>query len=85
VRVDMATGRRGASYAVGSRPVAIAADAKLVCVVSRGEDAVECLDPRSGEVRLRRRVGRGPAAVAMDDDFVWVANADDDTVMRLAR
>ncbi len=72
--------------------VVIAALAALVGVVvaTRPEaplratpGSVAVVDPGAGRVVDTIEVGSGPAAIVFGHDAVWVANAEDDTVMRI--
>jgi DNA-binding beta-propeller fold protein YncE len=85
-RVDLETGeRRGASIAVGRRPVAVAADGDDVYVLCRGDRTLVHVDGASGEVRSRRAAGEDPTAVGLDATYVWVADSGDDAVLRFER
>ena len=85
-RVDLETGeRRGASIAVGGRPVAVAADGDDVYVLSRRDRTLVHVDGATGEVLSRRAAGSDPAALALDEAYVWVADGGDDEVLRFER
>ncbi len=45
--------------------------------------AVLRIDPERNLVAGKVTVGRGPAALALDGDDLWVANSQDDSVMRV--
>ena len=49
--VTLSSGRAGAPIRVGRSPVAVAADARGVYVVCRGDRTLVRLDPNSGAVR----------------------------------
>jgi DNA-binding beta-propeller fold protein YncE len=83
-RVDLATGRPGAAIRVGGSPIAVAADARAVYVLCRGDRTLVRLDPHSGAVRERSSLPVVPAAVALDAAYVWVAGGQSD-VIRVAR
>jgi hypothetical protein len=49
----------------------------------RGRGALDRLDPVTGRIEGRLRVGRGPAAVAVGFGSVWVMNGVDGTLTRI--
>ena len=85
-RVDLETGeRRGAALAVGGRPVAVAADGDDVYVLTRRDRMLVHVDGATGEVVSRQAAGSDPAALALDEAYVWVADGGDDEVLRFER
>jgi hypothetical protein len=79
--VDLARGEAARPVAVGGHPVALAADGDDVYVVT----TQELVHLEGGEVRSRQAIGGDPADVALDERYVWVADAGGDRVVRLAR
>jgi hypothetical protein len=87
-RVDTRSRRRSLRARVPHWPMAVAATPKAIWVASIGRShtgrggvmipdgpgVVVRLDPVSGTVRGRISVGRGPQALAVDGDAVWVLN-----------
>jgi streptogramin lyase len=55
-----------------------------VWIANRAAPSVTRLDARTGELKTAR-TGRGPAALAIGDGAVWVANAEESTVSRINR
>lgn len=67
------------------RPTALAVLGSDVWVVSADNDRAQRLDAGRDAVALTVDVGDGPSAVLARDDGVWVANALDQTLLRLDR
>jgi len=67
------------------RPTALAVLDSDVWVVSADSDRAQRVDGGRGAVAVTVEVGDGPSAVLVRDDGVWVANALDQTVVRLDR
>lgn len=84
VRVDLRSGKAVGSIRVGAKPVAIAADGDDVYVLCGGDRMVWNVSGK-GDVVWKRPAGREPAALALADDDVWVADAGADKVIRLER
>jgi YVTN family beta-propeller protein len=79
IEVDLASGRVDRDIAVGRRPVAVAvAGADTYVLSDRG-----LLRIRGDAVESTRAAGPAPTALAVDDNYVWVASGD--TVLRFNR
>jgi hypothetical protein len=51
--------------------------------VTRGNDTVARVDPRTGRIRASTHVGRFPVRVAVGVRWAWVANSAGDNVSQL--
>lgn len=101
-RIDARSARRRGSVRVPHWPMAIAATRTQVWVASVGRShtgrggvmvpdgpgEVARLDPATGTVRAKIAVGRGPQAIALDRNTLWVLNGRgvgaEDTIDRVS-
>jgi hypothetical protein len=70
-RVPMGAGPTGVGYGLG------------LLWVTRDNDTVARVDPRSGRIRASTHVGRFPVRVAVGSRWAWVANSAGDSVSQL--
>ena len=64
--------------------MAVAADARGLYVLCRGDRTLVRMDPAGGAVRSRVRLADAPTALALDPRHVWIA-AGDHEVIRVDR
>ena len=64
-------------------PAGIAAGAGAVWVTSLLDDSVSRIDPATGRIVARIRVGRGASAIAVGPGAVWVADSLAGAVSRI--
>ena len=90
-RIDMKEGVVTATFPVGRSPRSLTVDPVGVVFVANKEDgSISVVDSRSGSTKTIP-VGRGPVSIAYDlglqsteiPSKLWVANADDETIMKL--
>lgn len=72
-----------ASAPVGSWPVDLAYGFGSVWVVAIGDESLSSLDLQTGQFKRAIALGGGPIALAVDDDWVWVAQRQAHTIVRI--
>jgi DNA-binding beta-propeller fold protein YncE len=72
-----------APIAVGAPPLRLAVGPETVWVTSAPDGTLTGIDPESGQVRLRMRIGRGASGVAIGAGSVWVSNPRTGDVLRI--
>ena len=72
-----------ASASVGSWPVDLAFGFGSVWVVAVGDGSLSSLDLKTGQFKRSIGLGGGPIALAVDDDWVWVAQRQGHTIARI--
>jgi virginiamycin B lyase len=72
-----------ASAPVGSWPVDLAYGFGSVWVVAVGDESLSSLDLQTGQFKRAIALGGGPIALAVDDDWVWVAQRHAHTIVRI--
>jgi streptogramin lyase len=72
-----------APIAVGAPPLRLAVGPETVWVTSAPDGTLTGIDPESGRVRSRMRVGRGVSGVAIGAGSVWVSNPRSGDVLRI--
>jgi virginiamycin B lyase len=72
-----------ASAPVGAWPVDLAFGFGSVWVVDVGDGSLSSLDLRTGQFKRAIGLGGGPIALAVDDDWVWVAQRQAHTIARI--
>ncbi len=69
--------------AVGKPPLRLAVGPETVWVTSAPDGTLSGIDPETGQVRLRMRIGRGASGVAIGAGSVWVSNPRTGSVLRI--
>jgi streptogramin lyase/predicted Ser/Thr protein kinase len=69
--------------AVGNPPLRLAVGPETVWVTSASDGTLSALDPESGRVRSRMRLGRGVSGVAIGANSVWVSSSRAGDVLRI--
>jgi len=69
--------------AVGNPPLRLAVGPETVWVTSASDGTLSAVDPESGRVRSRMRLGRGVSGVAIGAGSVWVSSSRTGTVLRV--
>jgi Protein kinase domain len=72
-----------APIAVGDPPLRLAVGPETVWVTSAPDGTLSGIDPETGQVRSRMRVGRGASGVAIGAGSVWVSNPRTGEVLRI--
>ncbi|HEX6689137.1 MAG TPA: serine/threonine-protein kinase [Solirubrobacterales bacterium] len=68
---------------VGDPPLRLAVGPETVWVTSAPDGTLSGIDPETGQVRLRMRIGRGASGVAIGAGSVWVSNPRIGSVLRI--
>jgi DNA-binding beta-propeller fold protein YncE/predicted Ser/Thr protein kinase len=68
---------------VGDPPLRLAVGPETVWVTSASDGTLSAVDPESGRVRSRMRLGRGVSGVAIGADSVWVSSSRAGDVLRI--
>ncbi len=69
--------------AVGNPPLRLAVGPETVWVTSASDGTLSAVDPESGRVRSRMRLGRGVSGVAIGAGSVWVSSSRAGDVLRI--
>ena len=69
--------------AVGNPPLRLAVGPETVWVTSASDGTLSAVDPESGRVRARMRLGRGVSGVAIGAGSVWVSSSRAGDVLRI--
>ena len=68
---------------VGDPPLRLVVGPETVWVTSAPDGTLSGIDPETGRVRLRMRIGRGASGVAIGAGSVWVSNPRTGSVLRI--
>jgi len=72
-----------APIAVADPPLRLAVGPKTVWVTSAPDGTLSGIDPETGRVRVRMRIGRGASGVAIGAGSVWVTNPRIGSLLRI--